>query len=146
MTPWTGHDQSPGYASEPVQQLSAPEPIRDADGYSTKPDPLAARTAAELVAALREYREWAGRPSFRRMAARSRQKVAHSTICTALRRDDELPKFNVVLAIVAGCGGGDRDLRAFATAHRRINLGKLDTPVAAIPPLRVVPRSTKANG
>lgn len=49
-----------------------------------KPDPLTSTTSSELVARLREYREWAGEPPFRKIAAQARQKVAHSTIFTAL--------------------------------------------------------------
>jgi hypothetical protein len=40
----------------------------DAEGYDLRPDPLAARTPAELIAALRLYRIWAGEPP----SARSR--------------------------------------------------------------------------
>jgi hypothetical protein len=31
-----------------------------------------------------------------------------------------LPKFDVMKAIIIGCGGGEDDLKAFATAWRRI--------------------------
>lgn len=105
-------------------RLGVPEPVLDAEGYDLKPDPLAAKTAVELVTALREYRVWVGSPSFRRMAARAHHMVAYSTMWNALH-GDELPKFDVVVAIIQGCGGSRDDLRAFATAHRRINLGKL---------------------
>lgn len=99
-----------------------PEPVRDADGYNLKPDPLRAQAAAELVEALRQYRAWSGNTPFRQMAARARQRVAHSTMCVALKNDD-LPGLKVVLAIVAGCGGGQADQEKFATAWRRINAG-----------------------
>jgi hypothetical protein len=118
---------------------AGPEPVLDAEGYNLKPNPLTASTAAELVATLREYRAWAGSPPFRRMAAQARHKVAYTTMWNALN-GDELPKFDVVLAIIQGCGGSQEDLRAFATAHRRINLGKLgsegltNTPPRALPP------------
>ncbi|MGH3291330.1 MAG: hypothetical protein ACRDP7_05955 [Trebonia sp.] len=59
------------------------------------------------------------------MAATARDKVAHTTMWNALTRN-KLPKFQVVMAIIQGCGGSQEDLRAFATAHRRINLGRLD--------------------
>ncbi len=100
-------------------------PVRDAAGYTLKPDPLTARTSAELVAALRRYREWAGNTPFREMAARARWKVAHSTMCVTLK-SDTLPPLKVVVAIVAGCGGTDDDQQAFATAWRRINSGTAD--------------------
>lgn len=101
------------------------EPVSDAEGYDLKPNPLTAQTPGELVAALREYRTWAGSPPLRKMAAISRYKVAHTTLWSALN-GSELPKFHVVMAVVQGCGGSQEDLRAFATAHRRISLGRLD--------------------
>jgi hypothetical protein len=100
-------------------------PVADASGFNLKPDPLTARTSAELVARLRQYREWSGEPSFRVMAAQARQKVAHSTMFAALHRD-ELPSMKVVTAIVAGCGGSADDERAFVTAWRRIKSGCMD--------------------
>jgi hypothetical protein len=48
--------------------------------------------------------------------------VAHSTMCVALK-SDTLPGLKVVIAIVAGCGGGDDDQQVFATAWRRISSG-----------------------
>lgn len=114
-----GRHRLPAGAAAPA--VSA-EPVRDADGYNLKPDPLRAQTAAELVEALRQYRAWAGNTPFRQMAARARQRVAHSTMCVALK-NHELPGLKVVLAIVAGCGGGQPDQEKFATAWRRINSG-----------------------
>ncbi len=118
-----GRHRLPAGAAVPA---ASPEPVRDADGYNLKPDPLSAQTAAELVEALRQYRAWAGNTPFRQMAARARQRVAHSTMCVALK-NDELPGLKVVLAIVAGCGGGQPDQEKFATAWRRINSG-MTTP------------------
>jgi len=100
-------------------------PVCDAEGYDLKPNPLTAKTPAELVTALREYRTWAGTPPLRDMAAIARPKVAHTTMWSALNGSG-LPKFQVVMAIVQGCGGSQEDLRAFATAYRRISLGKFD--------------------
>lgn len=120
-------DQSRGRHRLPagaVAPAASPEPVRDADGYNLKPDPLQAQTAAELTGALRQYRAWAGNTPFRQMAARARQRVAHSTMCVALKSDD-LPGLKVVLAIVAGCGGGQADQEKFATAWRRINAGMI---------------------
>ena len=100
-------------------------PVADADGWEgLKPDPVTARTPAELVAAVRQYRQWSGEPSFRTMAARARQTVAHTTMFMALKNDG-LPRLDVVLAIVAGCNGSEDDRRAFATAWRRIRLGRI---------------------
>ena len=103
-------------------------------GFDLRPDPLTATNAVELIAVLNRYRQWAGEPSFRAMAAQARQRVAHSTMFTALH-GDQLPKLKVVLAIVAGCGGGEDDQRAFASAWRRIKFGRLDVfPTADRPP------------
>jgi hypothetical protein len=43
------------------------------------------------------------------MAERAQHKVAQSTLYKALHRDD-LPDMPVVLAIVTGCGTGDREI------------------------------------
>src|SRR5579859_1408419 len=85
-----------------------------------KPDPASARTAADFVAALRQYRAWSGDVPWRTIAARAKQNRVHSTIYNAMRRDD-LPTLEVVKAIVIGCGGGDDDLSAFTSAWQRIN-------------------------
>jgi hypothetical protein len=123
-----------------------PEPIRDAGGFNLKPDPLTARTGAELVARLREYREWSGKTPFRKMAAQARQKVSYSAMCVALKGYD-LPGLQIVVAIIAGCGGGDNDQRAFATAWRRINSGRADAwPPAEAPRLRVLYAVAGAKG
>lgn len=65
----------------------------------------------------------------------------------APNNDTELPRLKVVIAIIAGCGGDDAEQRAWATAWRRLALGKLDaSATAAEPPtLRVVPPATVAG-
>jgi hypothetical protein len=131
-----GRHRLPAGAAAPAV---APEPVRDAEGYNLKPDPLQAQTAAELTEALRQYRAWAGNTPFRQMAARARQRVAHSTMCVALKSED-LPGLKVVLAIVAGCGGGQADQEKFATAWRRINAGMTGTQPSPAPgPGRTAP-------
>ena len=81
------------------------------------------------------------------MADKARQAVAPSTMCTVLKNGTELPKLKVVIAIIAGCGGDDEEQRAWATAWRRIALGKLDASAAAeAPTLRVVPLAAEASG
>jgi hypothetical protein len=52
------------------------------------PDPLAAKTAAELVRALAEFRLWAGEPSFREMEQLCGRAVVAATMCMALRSDN----------------------------------------------------------
>lgn len=119
--------------------------ISDAFGYDLKPDPAAATTAAQFIRTLWEYKIWSGDPSWRKMAARAGQTVVHSTMHAAMH-GDALPKLDVVRAIITGCGGGEDDLRAFATAWRRIQSAHaLDTPAgrgflpAPVPALQLVP-------
>lgn len=105
-----------------AEVLTRPEPVRDVPGYDLKPNPLTATTSGQFVNVLREYRVWAGKPSFRLMAARAQQFVAHSTMCVALNSSD-LPALKVVTAIIVGCGGSSEDQETFVTAWRRINSG-----------------------
>lgn len=145
------HRLSAGAATAPaITQATAPrrrpgpraigEPVPDASGLNLKPDPLTASTGAELVGVLRRYRQWAGDPSLRDMAAQSGQQVAHSTMYVALKRTS-LPKLRVVLAIVAGCGGSQDDQRAFASAWRQVKSGNPGAPPGARKPVGAHPAS-----
>ena len=116
---WSVQEQRAGKHRLAAQAGHVRAPVRDAAGFDLRPDPLTAATNAELVARLRQYRQWAGDPPFRAIAAQAGQIVAHSTIYVALN-SDELPSLKVVLAVVAGCGGSEEDQRAFATAWRRL--------------------------
>jgi hypothetical protein len=121
-----------------AKRAHAPVLPADTAGHDLKPDPLAARTPAELVDALRSYRVWAGEPSFRDMANQAGQVVAASTLCTALKNDG-LPPLKVVVAIVTGCGGSTEDQERFATAWRRLRLGiSGDRPLLQIVPPQTV--------
>jgi hypothetical protein len=123
-------------ARDAVRAAPVPGPVvEDTGGFDLKPDPLTARTPAELMTALRRYRQWAGEPPYRKMAGQAGHAVAASTLCTALG-NDELPRLNVVLAIITGCGGCEEDQQRYATAWRQI---KRRQPAAAKPVLRVVP-------
>lgn len=93
----------------------------DAEASDLKPDPAQACTGAEFVAVLWRYRAWSGDPSWRRIAAKSRQRASHSAIYKAMHRQD-LPKLDVVEAIIIGCGGQE-DLPAFTDAWHRLNSG-----------------------
>lgn len=81
--------------------------------------PLEINSGAEFVRALRQYRAARGNTSFRQMAARARYVVPHSAMCVALN-SEELPSLEVVLAIVAGCGGSLDDQECFVAAWRRL--------------------------
>lgn|GEM_PF-6126805 len=138
---WSAREQRAGRHRLQGQAQYVHAPVRDAAGFDLKPDPLTARTGGDLVARLREYREWAGDPPFRKIAAQARQEVAHSTIYTALKGEG-LPSLQVVLAIVAGCGGGEADQQAFATAWRRVKSGRLDaSPRSGPTALRIMSSS-----
>jgi len=100
-----------------------PRLVSDAAGFNLCPDPLQADTPSGLVTALREYRIWAGRPSFRELARRTGGTPAASTICTMLR-SAELPVFDCMLAFVRACGATEEECQRFATAWRRLSLGR----------------------
>lgn len=124
----------------------ARQPVGDADASDLKPDPAEAATAAEFVAVLWQHRAWSGDPSWRQMAARSSQLASHSTIYKAMHGQD-LPKLEVVEAIIIGCGSQD-DMQAFAAAWHRINAtGQAGQPgnsgllPAPVPSLQLVSRS-----
>jgi hypothetical protein len=108
-----------------IPNLPMSQQIDDADGFDLRPDPLTATTPPDFIEALRLYRAWSGQPSWRAMAKRANQAVVHSTMHAAMNSDD-LPKAEVVKAIVIGCGGGEEDLRQFMTAWRRIATGGRD--------------------
>jgi DNA-binding XRE family transcriptional regulator len=97
------------------------EPLQDADGYDLRPNPLSTRTPAGFVACLRAYRQWSGKPSLRKIAEQSGNRVSHSTI-RAILRSESLPSLANVEAIIAGCGGTQEDQRTFATAWRFLAL------------------------
>jgi hypothetical protein len=114
----------PGFAAVTAADPSArriPRPVIDAVGFDLRPDPLGAETPAGLVATLRDYRIWAGRPSFRELARRTDGYPAASTICIMLR-SEELPAFGCMIAYLTACGAAEEDLRRFATAWRRLSL------------------------
>jgi hypothetical protein len=135
--------RTPGRHRSPAERALSQQ-VSDACGFDLKPDPLAATTAGEYLTALRQYKAWSGDPSWRTMAAQAGQAVVHSTMYGAMH-GTTLPKFEVVKAIIIGCGGGRDDLRAFATAWRRLESGKGAAPTAdahfltaPVPALRLV--------
>jgi len=88
-------------------------------GYGDlRPEPLA-HTAAEFVAALRQFRIWSGEPSFRTMASRSSRPA--STLAAALNADT-LPPMETMIAVIIGCNGSIEDQREYTTAWRQIRL------------------------
>jgi transcriptional regulator with XRE-family HTH domain len=83
-------------------------------------EPLAVASLSELGAALRLFREQAGRPGLGAIQARSGGVVSQRTIGDALRCRS-MPSLHAVDAVVTGCGGSEEDRKAFANAWRRIN-------------------------
>lgn len=114
-----------------------PPAIPDVAGQNLRPDPADTRTAAEFLDCLRNYRTWAGNPSYRVMARRCRHRFAASTICTALR-GESMPSLDMVLAIVAACGGPEPHQREFASAWRRLILPDQRQGDEAVPDTAVV--------
>ena|SRR6266568_4473210 len=118
-----GHDR-PGQAHAPVPTPDAPGLARRATGALT---PGAITTPAEFVRALRQFRTWAGKPSYRVMAARSRHVYAASTLHAALN-SASLPGLEQARAIITGCHGTPAHHHAFAAAWRRIRLAPPPPP------------------
>lgn len=127
-----------------ARQLSTrprpPRPaVKDANGLDLRPDPQQARTAAELVAALQEFREWAGEPSFETMADQCGQMVSKSTLYRTLNRR-ALPRLEAVMAVIIGCGGSEEDTRRFASAWRTVRSANR-RPATSSPPPRCCTQS-----
>jgi hypothetical protein len=126
----------------PGRRRPLPSAVEDAPGWDQRPDPARAGSAAELVVALQEFREWAGEVPFAVMADRSGQLVSKSTLQRALT-GRALPSQQTVIAVIAGCGGREEDTRAFVSAWRRIkkspHAGVAGRHIGA---LRALPRST----
>lgn len=126
----------------PIEQADPADDAFDAGRRSDlKPDPAAARTTADFIATLWEFRAWAGDPSWRKIAARAHPNAVHSTIYSAMH-GTALPKLVVINAIILGCGGDDADLAAYSDAWWRIgsanvtnspaDSGLLPAPVPAL--------------
>lgn len=115
------YDRESGRGWHEPAAAALPPAIPDMPGQDLRPDPGGTRTAAEFLDCLRNYRIWAGNPSYRVMARRCRHRFAASTICTALR-GETMPSLDMVLAIVAACGGPEEHQREFASAWRRLIL------------------------
>ncbi|MEU8802978.1 helix-turn-helix transcriptional regulator [Spirillospora sp. NPDC048819] len=89
-----------------------------------KPDPLTARTDAQLEHLLRRFWTWSDHPSSREIAARAGGVFSHATISKLLNDRPGKPplKLKYVLGIIRGCGGDALEEQLWATAWRRIHL------------------------
>ncbi|MEY9210557.1 hypothetical protein NI17_024030 (plasmid) [Thermobifida halotolerans] len=113
-----------------ASNIAAPV-VQDAEGYDLIPDPLEARNSAEFVTALEKLRLWAGSPSFRTMARRSGRSA--SWLCGALKQQEKLPKYELLMAFLSGCGITDKEtVQRWVTAWRRLSISS--TVTAADPP------------
>ena len=125
-------------------------PSQDAPGSRLRPDPGSVRTAAELIEALRQFRTWAGNPSFRDMARACNGRPAASTMCKVLAAGTLPVRFEVIDAIITACGGEEEDRERFWTAWRRLMMmpGQQGRPIAsrvrAFPGPRRPSRSARA--
>jgi len=93
--------------------------VSDANGLDLRPDPSTARTPAEYIEAVRQFRVWAGNPSFRDIAKRCGGRPVASTICKILQGDELPGRFESIDAIIIACGATDEDRQRFATAWRQ---------------------------
>ncbi len=113
-------DREPGRHRSPDAGHPANQEAPDSSRSATKPDPDAIRTVSELIDGLWQYKNWSPKVSWRKMAIRSRHKVVHSTMYTAMH-GTELPKLDAVQAIIIGCGGHDEDIQGFTSAWHRVS-------------------------
>jgi hypothetical protein len=116
-------------------------PAHDVPGCDLRPDPSSARNSAELIEALRQFRTWAGNPSYRDMERACNGRPVASTMCRVLGRGQLPARFEVIDAIIIACGGEEEDRERFASAWRRLIMpGKDVRPmprrVHALPSIR----------
>jgi hypothetical protein len=95
-------------------------PAHDVPGCDLRPDPSRARNSAELIEALRQFRTWAGNPSYRDMERACNGRPVASTMCRVLGRGQLPARFEVIDAIIIACGGEEEDRERFASAWRRL--------------------------
>lgn len=128
-----GPEDREHHAADVPEPRSGPvvlPPVPDLPGTDLRPDPGGADTITEFLDCLRNYRTWAGSPSYRIMSRNCQRRFAPSTICTALG-GDSLPGLEMVLAIVSACGGTAQHKSEFATAWRRLAIPRQESDQAA---------------
>ncbi|AQZ62953.1 unnamed protein product [[Actinomadura] parvosata subsp. kistnae] len=126
------HRSPPGGTGNPPELPF--EPPDDLPGHALKPDPLSARTPAEFVGLMKQYRIWAGEPSYRELVRRSRKAFGASTLCQALN-SAQLPPEKLVRAFIWACSGSEDDLQAWATTWRLLRMRHQRSPQEVLPPL-----------
>ncbi|MEV0388670.1 hypothetical protein [Nonomuraea sp. NPDC050643] len=91
---------------------------------SGRPDPAAAHTDAEFVAALQRLKAWSGRSyrDIQSQAHRAGHHLPYSTAAGMLKRRT-LPRAEVVTAFVRGCGLDEQAAAAWSAARMRLDMG-----------------------
>jgi hypothetical protein len=100
------------------------EPVMDdVQGYSLKPDPFKVGSLDDLEEKVREYWKWAGRPSSRKIADRSKGVFSHATVAKLIYDKPGKPmlKMEYVIGIIRGCGGDQAEQQRWVTAWRIID-------------------------
>jgi hypothetical protein len=130
------------------ERAASGSPARDAPGCDLRPDPSDARNSVELIEALRQFRIWAGNPSYRDMERACNGRPVASTMCRVLGRGQLPARFEVIDAIIIACGGEEEDRERFASAWRRLIMpGKNVHPMPGrVHTLPSTKRSSTASG
>lgn len=114
---------------------AAPAPLfPDSGPLHLRPNPRMARTPGEFMQCLNTFKVWSGNSSLREISERSAGRISASTVRNILSSSDLPSRLDPVDAIVQGCGGGDEDRAAFASAWRRLYMGSTDNTVVDIAP------------
>jgi hypothetical protein len=108
---------------------------------SGRPDPAAAHTDAEFVAALQRLKAWSGR-SYRDIQSQARRAGHHLPYSTAagMLKRETLPRGEVVTAFVLGCGLDEQAAAAWDAARKRLDMGVPPTPGPKLEPDSARPR------
>ncbi|GGT11150.1 hypothetical protein ACFFV7_35745 [Nonomuraea spiralis] len=96
--------------------------IADLKGFNDlKPDPLTARTPMQFVELMKDYRIWAGEPSYRELVRRSGKAFGASSLCEALN-SPRLPPEKLVRAFIWACSNSESDVQVWVTAWRQLRM------------------------
>jgi hypothetical protein len=112
---------------------TSPVPVfPDSGPLHLRPNPRAARTPPELMQCLAAFRVWSGNRSLRQISDLSGNRISASGVRNILSGGALPDRLDVIDAIVQGCGGGDDDRAAFASAWRRLYMGSSENTVVDI--------------
>jgi hypothetical protein len=73
------------------------------------------------------FRVWSGNRSLRQISEQSGHRISPSGVHNVLNSSTLPDRLDVVEAVVLGCGGGEEDRAAFASAWRRLYLGSSES-------------------